>query len=120
MNFNKDTKIEVKNCIIRDNTSALSETTNETSEITYSNVDASTDSTWFGIGSINQEALFVDTTARNFRLDWKGYPKRPRAKSPCIDAGDPDYNYTDPDSTRADMGAVYFPHTKLKKNRAIT
>ena len=31
------------------------------------------------------------------------------ADSPCIDAGDPD-SPLDPDSTRADMGAFYFPH----------
>ena len=31
--------------------------------------------------------------------------------SPCIDAGDPDPQYNDPDGTRNDMGAYYFDQT---------
>jgi len=30
--------------------------------------------------------------------------------SPCIDAGNPDPQYFDPDGTLADVGAMYFPH----------
>ena len=30
--------------------------------------------------------------------------------SPCIDAGCPDINCKDPDGTRADIGAIYYPH----------
>jgi len=52
---------------------------------------------WLG-GNINQNPRFVDPGAHNFRLT---------ERSPCIDAGDPDY-LPDPDLTRADIGANYF------------
>lgn len=44
---------------------------------------------------------FVDTAAADYHL---------RALSACIDAGDPGLSH-DPDSTVADMGAYYYPHT---------
>lgn len=55
-----------------------------------------------GQGNINQNPLFIDPGSGNFNL---------QASSPCIDAGNPDPIYNDPDGTRCDMGAIYFPQT---------
>ena len=55
-----------------------------------------------GEGNVNLDPLFVDSAARDFRLE---------AGSPCINAGDPDPQYNDPDGTRSDMGALYFNQT---------
>jgi hypothetical protein len=54
---------------------------------------------YVGTGNINVYPAFIDTTHNDFRLQWG---------SPCIDAGDPNPIYNDPDSTRADMGAWYY------------
>lgn len=56
----------------------------------------------FALGShtILVNAEFVDTVAHNYGL---------RSISPCVDAGDPDPYFNDPDGTRNDIGA--FPHT---------
>jgi hypothetical protein len=51
-----------------------------------------------GIGNITDNPMFVNPAAHNFNL---------QAGSPCIDTGDPS-SPLDPDSTRADMGALYF------------
>ena len=51
-----------------------------------------------GIGNITDNPMFVDTTNNDFHL---------QEGSPCIDTGDP-ASPLDPDSTRADMGALYF------------
>jgi PKD repeat protein len=62
-------------------------------DITYSNI-------WIGytgIGNIYSNPLFA-----------AGYHLQPT--SPCIDAGNPDPQYDDPDGTIADMGAYYFHH----------
>jgi hypothetical protein len=34
------------------------------------------------------------------------------SESPCIDAGNPDIKFNDPDETRNDMGAFYFPQSQ--------
>lgn len=47
-----------------------------------------------GIGSISADPLLT----REFTL---------YSQSPCVDAGDPDPSYNDPDGTRNDMGALY-------------
>lgn len=49
--------------------------------------------------NIDEDPLFVDPDEGDFYLT---------ADSPCIDTGDPD-SPEDPDGTRADMGAFYFP-----------
>jgi len=54
---------------------------------------------WPGEGNIDADPLFVDPEAGDFHLQWG---------SPCIDTGDPD-SPPDPDGTRVDMGAFYFP-----------
>ena len=55
---------------------------------------------WFGEGNINTDPLFSSHRDSAYHLT---------GASPCIDAGDP-ASPKDPDSTRADMGAFYFPH----------
>ncbi|MFH1373649.1 MAG: thrombospondin type 3 repeat-containing protein [bacterium] len=54
-----------------------------------------------GVGNIYGDALFVDTVNHDYNL---------LSGSQCIDAGDPDSQYDDPDGTRNDMGAFYRPH----------
>lgn len=63
-------------------------------EFTYSCV--STGMT--GTGNITQNPLFVDIVHNDYHL---------QEQSPCIDTGDPE-SPSDPDGTRADMGALYY------------
>ncbi len=51
--------------------------------------------------NIDADPLFVDPAGGDYHL---------LADSPCIDAADPQYPL-DPDGTRSDMGAFYFPQT---------
>jgi len=51
-----------------------------------------------GTGNITSNPLWVNPDSSNFNL---------QAGSPCIDTGSPNWPL-DPDSTRADMGALYF------------
>ncbi len=53
----------------------------------------------WGEGNIDADPLFVDPDDGDYHLN---------EDSPCIDTGDPDSD-PDPDNTRADMGAFYFP-----------
>ena len=53
--------------------------------------------------SIDADPRFVDAEGEDFHLT---------AESPCIDTGDP-HSDPDPDGTRADMGAFYFPHRDI-------
>jgi len=53
---------------------------------------------WPGTGDISDDPMFVNATNSDFHL---------QPNSPCIDTGDPN-SPLDPDSTRADMGALYF------------
>jgi len=61
-----------------------------------------------GVGNIDVDPLFRDTANGDFHLmaTYCGDPY----DSPCIDAGDP-ASPLDPDSTIADMGALYFDQT---------
>jgi surface antigen len=56
-----------------------------------------------GIGDLSTNPLFVDRVNHDYHL---------QAGSPCINAGDPDPMYNDPDSTRNDMGAYGGPNAK--------
>ncbi len=49
-----------------------------------------------GVGGISTDPLFTDQITGNYAL---------QSTSPCIDAGDPNPIYNDPDGTRNDMGA---------------
>jgi hypothetical protein len=64
-------------------------------QATYSDIQGG----YTGTGNINAYPAFVDTAQGDYRLQWG---------SPCIDSGDPNPFYNDPDSTRADMGAWYY------------
>ncbi|MBT3234203.1 MAG: hypothetical protein HN356_15495, partial [Calditrichaeota bacterium] len=64
-------------------------------EITYSDIEDGFE----GEGNIDADPLFVDAENGDFHLT---------EDSPCIDVGNPDSD-PDPDGTRADMGAFYFP-----------
>ncbi len=62
---------------------------------TYSDVEGELP----GTGNFNADPEFVDFLGGDYHL---------RPDSPCIDAGDP-LSPLDPDCTRADVGAFYFP-----------
>jgi parallel beta-helix repeat protein len=61
--------------------------------VTYSDVQGG----WPGQGNIDADPIFVGSEREDFHLRWR---------SPCIDAGDPEF--LDPDGTRSDIGAFYF------------
>lgn len=62
--------------------------TNDSSYIYYDNI-------------LEEDPLFVNSNNDIFYL---------LPDSPCIDSGDPDPIYNDPDSTRSDIGALYYNH----------
>ena len=64
-------------------------------EVTYSDVQGG----WSGEGNIDCDPEFVNPDSGNFHL---------QMTSCCIDSGDADPQYNDPDGTRADIGAFYF------------
>ncbi len=63
----------------------------------------------WGEGNIDADPLFADPDEGDYALTWDNFPEEDETKSPCIDAGDPDERFLDPDGTRLDMGAHYFP-----------
>jgi hypothetical protein len=67
-----------------------------TADVQYSNVEGGHSDTT----NINSDPLFADTI--NYYLS---------AISPCIDAGNPDTSYNDPDGSRNDMGAYGGPNS---------
>lgn len=58
-----------------------------------------------GIGNIDDDPLFVNPDLDDYNL---------QSDSPCIDTGDP-ASPLDPDSTRADMGALYYNQLQSAK-----
>ena len=64
-------------------------------QVTYSDIQGG----YAGSGNIDAYPAFLDTAQGDYRLQWG---------SPCIDSGDPNPIYNDPDLTRADMGAFYY------------
>ncbi len=56
-----------------------------------------------GGSDLSQDPLFVNPFFGDFRL---------RPESPCINAGDPDSAFIDPDGTRSDIGALPFAFTQ--------
>ncbi len=84
---------DLNNCILWDHHSVAVSPYNTT--INYTDIQGN----WTGIGNINEDPMFIDPAHHDYRLQWD---------SPCIDTGDPDPQYNDPDGTRADMGAFYF------------
>ncbi|MBC8527562.1 MAG: right-handed parallel beta-helix repeat-containing protein, partial [Candidatus Cloacimonetes bacterium] len=61
--------------------------------------------------NIQLDPLFIDPDNGDYHLSWANFPIPDSTKSPCIDAGDPEPQYNDPDGTRNDMGAYYFDQT---------
>jgi len=55
---------------------------------------------------IHEDPLFVDPERGDFRLT---------EESPCIDAGDPDPQYNDPDGSRNDIGAFWLGYTPVSE-----
>jgi hypothetical protein len=53
------------------------------------------------------DPLYQNRPAGDLRITWANFPKADITKSPCIDAGDPEYS-SDPDSTITDMGRYFF------------
>lgn len=55
---------------------------------------------------IHEDPLFVDPERGDFRLT---------EESPCIDAGDPDPQYNDPDGSRNDIGSFWLGYTPVSE-----
>jgi hypothetical protein len=85
---------ELTNCIFWNNAHQQISYT-QISLVTYCNIQGG----WPGTGNISVNPMFVNPHQNDYRLQWS---------SPCIDSGDPDPIYNDPDGTRADMGAWYY------------
>jgi len=91
--------LEIKNCIIDYHSSPEIAGSGDISA-KYSKICG-----YSGTGNICQNPYFTDPDNGEFTLRWDNYPYLTGIKSPCIDAGDPS-SPKDPDSTRADMGAI--------------
>ncbi|NLI16035.1 MAG: T9SS type A sorting domain-containing protein [candidate division Zixibacteria bacterium] len=91
------------NSIIWGGDSLQLETYNDTLTVLYSDIQGG----WPGVGNIDVDPLFVYPDTGNFQIGWANWPTIDSTKSPCIDTGDPN-SPLDPDSTRADMGALFF------------
>ena len=63
---------------------------------------------WPGVGNILQYPMFADTANGDYHISWDNYPVHDSTKSPCIDSGNPEPIYDDPDGSRADLGCYYF------------
>jgi parallel beta-helix repeat protein len=86
----------VKNAILWGNDSLqIYQTAGSNVQVTYSDVQQF----WPGIGNINADPEFVDPGSGDYHL---------LSSSPCLDTGDPNPVYNDPDGSRADMGCYYF------------
>jgi|GEM_PF-915950 len=90
---------DIRNNIIYNNDYAISggNPTVEYCNI-YGNLD---DDIWNGNGVIHKDPFFADPSTGNYSLLWNA-----TNFSPCIDTGDPDEQYNDPDGTPSDMGAI--------------
>lgn len=85
----------VRNCIFHQNTGTFHEHSASQFQVTYTNDQGN----FPGTGNFSQDPLFVNPAGGDFQL---------QAGSPCIDSGDPDPVYNDPDGTRNDIGALYY------------
>ncbi|MBD3170327.1 MAG: DUF1565 domain-containing protein [candidate division Zixibacteria bacterium] len=94
--------LDMKNSILWQNSSYDSTQVyieSGTLDITYSVIE---DTLISGEGNGQYDPRFIDIDARNFNFLFN---------SPCIDSGDPDSLYLDPDSTLNDMGFYYYDQT---------
>ncbi|MFH1862768.1 MAG: right-handed parallel beta-helix repeat-containing protein, partial [bacterium] len=90
----------IVNCVLWDNFQGqITSFYGGTPDVTYSDIEDG----FPGSGNINELPCFIDSALCDFRL---------RGISPCIDAGDPDPQYNDPDGTRSDMGAFFYDQSQ--------
>ncbi|TKJ42155.1 hypothetical protein CEE37_00320 [candidate division LCP-89 bacterium B3_LCP] len=89
--------LTITNLIVRGNTPFQITGTSPT--ITYSNIEGG----WPGTGNIDADPMFATEAQAYSDILWG---------SPCIDTGNPDPIYLDPDNTVSDMGACYFDQSK--------
>lgn len=99
--YNKTTgsgggNVTATNTILHSNSSVFSFEDGSIFDVTYCLTGNS--EPWQGEGNIAADPLFTQWGERDYHLSYS---------SPCIDAGSPLLN--DPDGTRSDMGAVFFP-----------
>ena len=99
---NSSLPTQIINCVSTNNHGFinLSETDVNLIQVSYSNIEGG----YEGEGNIDIDPLFVNAEIDDFSL---------QEGSPCIDAGNPD-SPLDPDSTIADMGAIYFHQNNLE------
>lgn len=102
---------QVENCILYGNSAeehtSIFVSGDDSLTINYSDIEGG----WEGTGNISADPLFVNPSGGNYNLSWINYPAQDSTKSPCIDSGNPSAALFDPDSTRCDMGALYFPQS---------
>ena len=80
----------------------------------YSDIKDGTGEPWFDDSTcIDLDPFFENPSIGDFHLKWLNFPIQDSTKSPCIDAGDPDFP-PDPDLTRVDMGAFYYPQSGIQ------
>jgi len=89
------------NCIVWENQpNGLYPAYGSNVQVTYSDINL--DPVWPGEGNINADPLFINAAQGDYHLLWD---------SPCIDSGDPNPIYNDPDGSRADMGCYPYDST---------
>ena len=93
-NFHYDTDIQLVNCILWDNSPHQIDVTNSPIIVTYSDIQDG----WNGVGNIDEDPLFVGTGELRYAL---------LEDSPCIDAGNPDPLYYDPEDPNNPGFALY-------------
>jgi len=107
--------ITLLNCIIWDNpTEEIYVHPDANLNATYSDIKDGTDQSYFGTGCVNTDPLFSDPENNDYSITWENFPYPDFTKSLCIDTGNPDVQYNDPDGTRNDMGAYYFPQSGIR------
>ena len=103
---------EVLNTIVYGNTAGtlypnMFTSGDDSFRVSYSDIEGG----WTGAGNIDGNPLFSDAGSGDYSLSWLNYPLPDSTRSPCIDAGNPEQVYNDPDGTRNDLGAFYFEQT---------
>ena len=74
--------------------------------VTYSCIEGG----WPETTNVDLDPLFADPSNYDFSITWKNYPKPDTTRSSAVDMGDPS-SPSDPDGTRADIGAISFEQT---------
>jgi len=103
--YKENGNLSIKNSIIWDNSEEEIYYGYGGNAYSYSNFPLG----YGGTTIINTDPLFRDPDNGDFNLLWANFPINDSTKSPCINTGDPN-SPLDPDSTRVDMGALYFDH----------